>query len=62
MDQGSADSERRDSDAIRCGKQESDIELRNVVQSLTGVVSELVAQQTGPRQMLVDIRPRLEPV
>ena len=62
LNQGFADSERRDSDAIRCDKQESNSELRSVVQSLAGVVSELVAQQTGPRQMLRDNRPRLEPV
>ena len=62
MDQGSADSEWRDTDAIRCDKQESDNELRSVVQSLAGVVSELVVQQTDPRQMLGDNRPRLEPV
>ena len=43
---------------IRCGKQELDSELRSVVLSLAGVVSELVAQQTGPRQILVDNRPK----
>ena len=41
LDEGSADSERRDSDAIRCGKPESDSALRSVVQSLADPVGSV---------------------